>query len=83
MSRQFMIAAIGVAFAATLAGCGESDKQPVTYKKGQYQGKPDTRPWDNTPNTWSNSSWEKGNQASWENAIKTRNLSQNEYTRAE
>ena len=83
MSRQFLIAAIAAAFAASLAGCGEPDKEPLAYKRGQYQGKPDTRPWDNTPNTWSNSSWEKGNQTSWENAIKTRSLSQNEYTRTE
>jgi major membrane immunogen (membrane-anchored lipoprotein) len=82
-SHGLLIAALGAAAALALGGCGESDKEPLAYKKGQYQGKPDTRPWDNTPNTWSNSSWEKGNQASWENAIKTRSLSQNEYTRAE
>jgi len=64
-----------------LAGCGEPGKTPVTYEKGKYQGKPDTRPWDNTPNTWSGSNWEKGSQASWENALKQRTLAQNEYER--
>ncbi len=56
-----------------LAGCGE--QQPVTvYKQGQYQGKPDTRPWDNAQF--------KNDRAAWENAIKARNGAQNEYARA-
>jgi hypothetical protein len=56
-----------------LAGCGE--KQPVTvYKQGQYQGKPDKQPWDNAQF--------KGDKLAWENAIKARNGSQNEYARA-
>ena len=83
IARRFFVAVIGAVLFATLLGCGEPDKQPVTYKKGQYQGKPDARPWDNSPNTWSNANWEKGNESSWEDAIKTRTLSQNEYRRAE
>lgn len=56
-----------------LAGCGE--KQPVTvYKQGQYQGKPDKQPWDN--------SQFKGDKVAWEKAIKARNGNQNEYARA-
>jgi len=31
-----------------LAACGES-QQVVVYKQGKYQGKPDSRPWDNEP----------------------------------
>jgi hypothetical protein len=27
--------------------------------------------------------WTQGDQMSWENAVKTRNLTQNEYTRAQ
>ena len=43
-------ALLGAALAAALfaAGCGEPD-QVVVYKQGKYQGKPDTRAWDNTP----------------------------------
>jgi hypothetical protein len=72
MNRLMLAAAIGV-FAATAAGCGE--KQPVTvYKQGQYQGKPDSRPWDNDQF--------KNDRTAWEKAIKARNGSQNEYARA-
>ena len=64
-----------IGFAAVLpliaAGCGE---KPVTvYKQGQYQGKPDMRPWDNDQF--------KGNQVEWEKAIKARNQGQDEYAR--
>jgi hypothetical protein len=83
MSRTGAILASGVFLVTLVAGCGESDKTPVSYKRGEYQGKPDTKPWDNAPNTWSGSTWEKGSKPSWEDAIKTRSLAQNEYLRAE
>ena len=54
------------------AGCGESPTVTV-YKQGQYQGKPDTRPWDGA--TFN------GDRAAWEKAIKARNEGQNEYSR--
>lgn len=66
-----MAAAVATFFAA--AGCGE--KAPVTvYKQGQYQGKPDNRPWDNEQF--------KNDKLAWEKAIKARNNGQNEYSRA-
>ena len=65
------IAAAG--FALALAGCGERP-QVITYKQGTYQGKPDTRPWDNAPF--------KGDQKAWELALKDRAQVQNEYKRA-
>ena len=72
MSRLAMIAACAVC-ALSFAGCG--DKPPVTvYKQGQYQGKPDSQPWDNDQF--------KGDKVAWENAIKRRNDGQIEYTRA-
>ena len=55
----------------SIAGCGD---KPVIYKQGQYQGKPDSQPWDNAQF--------KGNQVEWEKAIKARNDNQNEYLRA-
>jgi predicted small lipoprotein YifL len=71
--KKLMLAAVIGVFAATAAGCGE--KQPVTvYKQGQYQGKPDSRPWDNDQF--------KNDRTAWEKAIKARNGSQNEYARA-
>jgi hypothetical protein len=54
------------------AGCGESPSVTV-YRQGQYQGKPDTRPWDGEAF--------KGDRAAWEKAIKARNEGQNEYSR--
>ena len=68
--KRFVIIA-GVALACGLAGCGE--KQVTVYKQGQYQGKPDTAPWDND--------LFKGDKVAWENAIKKRNEGQNEYSR--
>ena len=66
----FVLAAAG-ALALVLAGCGD---KPVVYKQGQYQGKPDSKPWDNDQF--------KGNQVEWEKTIKARNQGQNEYSRS-
>ena len=65
-----MLAALG--FAGIVSGCGERP-QVIDYKQGQYQGKPDSRPWDNAPF--------KGDQKAWELALKDRAQSQNEYKR--
>jgi len=67
-------ATLAVVFTLGLSACGEKE-QVIVYKQGKYQGKPDSKPWENDQF--------KGNQAQWETAIKTRNQSQNEYTRAE
>ena len=42
------------ALALVLAGCGD---KPMIYKQGQYQGKPDSKPWDNEQF--------KGSQVEW------------------
>jgi hypothetical protein len=64
-----------------LAGCGEPD-QVVVYKQGKYQGKPDTRPWDNEPLARTGSGkWTKGDRASWETQIKARQMTQHEDKR--
>jgi hypothetical protein len=68
--KSIAASAIGV-LALLAAGCGE---QPMIYKQGQYQGKPDSKPWDNDQF--------KGNQVEWEKAVKARNQGQDEYTRA-
>ena len=70
---RFAAAAAAAALAlAGLAGCGESS-QVTVYKQGQYQGKPDSRPWE--------SEAFKGDRAGWEKTIKARNNGQNEYSR--
>jgi hypothetical protein len=73
-ARGFGTAALLAMLALSLSGCGEKE-QVIVYKQGKYQGKPDSKPWENDQF--------KGNQVQWETAIKTRNQSQNEYTRAE
>jgi hypothetical protein len=71
---RFMLALMLACIAMTLAGCGEKE-QVIVYKQGKYQGKPDTKPYENAQFS--------GNQAQWEAAIKTRNQAQNEYARVE
>src|SRR5207244_809345 len=46
-----------------VAGCGESE-QVVVYKQGKYQGKPDSRSWDNEPlaQEWRGGKWTKGDR---------------------
>ena len=63
-----------------LAACGEKE-QVVVYKQGKYQGKPDGRSWDNEPLGYGSAKWTKGDRASWETQIKTRNDGQNENKR--
>jgi len=64
-----------------LAACGEP-AQVVVYKQGKYQGKPDTRPWDNEPlGLAGTGKWTKGDRTSWETQIKTRQMAQNESKR--
>ena len=67
--RLAVVVAFGM-LAVLVSGCGD---KPVLYKQGQYQGKPDSKPWDNDKF--------KGNQVEWEKSIKTRNQSQDEYSR--
>lgn len=69
--RFALVAALGVAVLG-LAACGEKP-QVVNYKQGKYQGKPDSPAWENERF--------KGDQTAWENQVRQRNLSQNEYLR--
>ena len=68
-----LIAIVSVALLGMgLVACEKS--QVITYKQGKYQGKTDTKPWDNEQF--------KGDQVAWEKAVKARTLGQNEYRRA-
>jgi hypothetical protein len=78
MSRAMLGAAVIAAL--FLAGCGESP-QVTVYKQGKYQGKPDTKPWDNAPLAYGDSKWTKGDHASWEAEINARTRGQNEDVR--
>ncbi len=80
MSRALVLVLAVAALA--LAACGERE-QVVVYKQGKYQGKPDTRAWDNEPAApeFRGGKWTKGNRDSWENEIKRRQLAQHEHRR--
>ena len=72
MTNRWLLAGPALVTAIVLVACGERP-QNIDYKQGVYQGKPDTRPWENAPF--------KGDQKAWEVALKDRAQSQNEYKR--
>jgi predicted small lipoprotein YifL len=80
--KKIVIAAAGVVAVLALAGCGEKP-QVAEYKQGKYQGKPDTKPWDNNSSTepYVHSTWTPGDRSSWETALRNRAQNQNEYVR--
>jgi hypothetical protein len=85
MGRAALIGAlISIAAALGIAGCGDRPQETV-QKQGRYQGKPDTNPWENdsTASLYTTSKWTKGDKTSWEDALKQRALSQNEYNRVQ
>lgn len=71
-TRGIAIALACVVGAFMLSACGERP-QVVQYKQGRYQGKPDTPPYQGAPFN--------GNRQQWDDAIHTRQQSQNEYKR--
>jgi len=79
-ARKLVVAVAALAATAGLAGCGEAE-QVIVYQQGKYQGKPDTRPWDNAPSAETTSKWNKGDKDSWESALRTRSQNQNEHLR--
>jgi hypothetical protein len=81
---RVLIVAAAVLALSGVAGCGETE-QVVVYKQGKYQGKIDTKPWDNDSGAalYTSSKWNKGDKTGWETALRARSLNQNEYSRAE
>ena len=82
--RKLVIAGAALIAVAGFTGCGEKE-QVTAYKQGKYQGKPDSRPWENDPaaGLYTTSKWKAGDKSGWETALKARNQNQNEYTRVE
>jgi hypothetical protein len=80
--RRAALLGAALVAAVMLGGCGEG-QQVTVYKQGQYQGKPDTQPWNNTPvaEQLRGSTWSKGDRGSWEAAINQRAMGQNEDIR--
>jgi hypothetical protein len=81
--RKAVLAFVAALLALGLGACGERE-QVIVYKQGRYQGKPDAQPWQCDPasSLYTSSTWTKGDQRSWETALRTRNQYQNEYNRA-
>jgi len=79
--KKIIVLAAAVVVAGALGGCMETEQTATPQKQGKYQGKPDTAPWVNAPLAYGSASWTKGDEASWENQIKARNATQNEYNR--
>jgi hypothetical protein len=74
-------AVLALAVLLAVAACG--DRHDIAEGKRSYQGKPDSRPWDNEPLADASAKWSKGDRASWEAGIKARQLTQHEYRRIE
>ena len=68
---------------AALAACGEREQVASDGSGRSYQGKRDSLPWDNEPLAAEQrgGKWTKGQRASWEEQIKTRQLTQHEHKR--
>ncbi|HXZ92004.1 MAG TPA: hypothetical protein VEG36_03910 [Burkholderiales bacterium] len=81
MSARLAVTVLAAMCLVALGGCGERPQAETAYKQGKYQGKPDTLPWDDAPPAYGSAKWTQGDKRSWEDQIKTRNLSQNEYVR--
>jgi hypothetical protein len=79
--RLIQLAGLLAASTFLVAACGERG-DVTSYKQGKYQGKADAKPYEAGPTAYSQSSkWNAGDRAGWENAIKTRQQSQDEYQR--
>jgi len=66
--------------AGALSACGEREQVIPAQSEKRYQGKVDTKPWDNDPLGYSGK-WTKGDRTSWETQIKARQQGQNEDKR--
>ncbi len=66
-----MVLALGLAL--SLSACGE---QPQELRKT------DSKAWDAAQNPYVDPSWKAGDQASWEEQMRTRAQAQNEYVRS-
>ena len=74
MNRPFMVLAVAVSIAA-LAACAE---RPQTLESGV---KVDVQAFEGTGTPYATPGWKQGDKASWEQQLKVRTQTQNEYTR--
>ena len=64
-----------------LAACADRDLPVEQQSEKRYQGKLDTKPWDNAPLGYGDAKWSQGDRASWETQLKARQLTQHEDKR--
>ena len=78
---RLLLAILVLAFG--LAACGDREQIIEPQSEKRYQGKRDGKPWDSAPLAaeFRGGTWTKGNQQSWEEQIKTRQLGQHEHKR--
>jgi hypothetical protein len=73
--------------ALALGACAEREQVVEQQSEKRYQGKRDSKPWDNDPlalaasSTAGGGKWTKGDRTSWETQIKARQLGQHEDKR--
>ena len=80
MKRAAVLAAVAAA-AIVLPGCMEVEQTATPSRQGKYQGKPYSKPWENTPLAYESAKWSKGDRTSWEEQITKRQLGQHEDRR--
>jgi hypothetical protein len=73
MTRAIALIAV-TALVLSQAAC-EKEQTAATRK-------PDTKVWSGTDNAFAATGWKAGDQASWEEQMRSRAQEQNEYTRA-
>jgi len=66
----------GAALALGLAGCGE---KPQVLEAGKR--KPDAKSWESAATPYAAAGYKPGDKAAWEQQLRTRAQSQNEYAR--
>ena len=64
-----------LATALLMSACAEKAQTAATKKF-------DTKPWEGAQPAYNAAGWKAGDQASWEEQLKTRSQGQNEYSRA-
>ena len=78
---KLLASLIGLFFLLGISGCGEREQLVEQQSEKRYQGKRDGKPWENDPLAYGAAKWSKGDRASWETQLKTRQLGQHEDKR--
>ncbi|WP_372528218.1 hypothetical protein [Piscinibacter sp.] len=75
MNKPLKLIPVALAIGLGLAACGETSTGSVPIKKS------DTKAWQGADDPYVAAGWSAGDHASWENQMRTRAQSQNEYNR--